>query len=67
MDTHLYHAFNINDLASSNPACDQSKMVAHENLACRYGSLLRYKTCTSLPTYTGEFSLAVDNSSVLRA
>lgn len=61
MDTHLYHAFNINDLASSNPECDKSKMVAHENLACRYGSLLRYKSCVSLPTYTGEWSLTIDN------
>ena len=61
MDTHLYHAFNINDLASSNPECDKSKMIAHENLACRYGSLLRYKTCISLPTYTAEWSLTIDN------
>jgi len=61
LDTHLYHAFNINDLASSNPECDKSKMIAHENLACRYGALLRYKTCISLPTFTGEWSLTVDN------
>jgi glucan 1,3-beta-glucosidase len=61
MDTHLYHAFNINDLASSNPECDKSKMIAHENLACRYGSLLRFKSCVSLPTFTGEWSLTVDN------
>jgi len=61
MDTHLYHAFNIEDLASSNPECDKSKQIAHENLGCRYGSLLRYKTCISLPTHIGEFSLAIDN------
>jgi aryl-phospho-beta-D-glucosidase BglC (GH1 family) len=60
MDTHLYHAFNINDFASSSPDCDKSKMIAHENLACRYGSMQRYKTCISLPTYTGEWSLATD-------
>ena len=46
-------AFNINDFASSNPDCDKSKMMAHENLACRYGSMLRFKTCTTLPQYTG--------------
>jgi len=60
MDTHLYHAFNINDFASSDADCDKSKMIAHENLACRYGSMLRYKTCVSLPAYTGEWSLATD-------
>lgn len=60
MDTHLYHAFNINDFASSDADCDKSKMIAHENLACRYGSMLRYKTCISLPAYTGEWSLATD-------
>ena len=47
-------AFNINDFASSNPDCDKSKMMAHENLACRYGSMLRFKTCTTLPQYTGK-------------
>jgi glucan 1,3-beta-glucosidase len=60
MDTHLYHAFNINDFASSDADCDKSKMIAHENLACRYGSMLRYKSCVSLPAYTGEWSLATD-------
>ena len=61
MDTHLYHAFNVNDMASDNPDCDKSKQVAHENLACRYDSLLDFKDCISLPTFAGEFSLTIDN------
>lgn len=32
MDTHVYHAFNIADYASSTAACDKSKIVAHENM-----------------------------------
>lgn len=40
MDTHIYHAFNVNDMASNTPACDKAKQVAHENLACRYVSCL---------------------------
>eukprot|EP00823_Brevimastigomonas_motovehiculus_P004881 TRINITY_DN3344_c0_g1_i1.p1 TRINITY_DN3344_c0_g1~~TRINITY_DN3344_c0_g1_i1.p1 ORF type:complete len:664 (-),score=132.58 TRINITY_DN3344_c0_g1_i1:120-2111(-) len=61
MDTHLYHAFNPSDIASSTDRCDVVKQVAHENIACGYGGLLRYKTCTSLPTVTGEWSLAIDD------
>jgi len=54
MDTHIYHAFNRADFASSTAACDKSKVVAHENMACRYSAMLRFKTCTSLPTYVGD-------------
>jgi len=61
MDTHLYHAFNSDDIASSNPSCDKLKQTIAENIACGYGSLLRYKTCTSLPTFVGEWSLAIDD------
>eukprot|EP01051_Picozoa_sp_SAG22_P012935 SAG22_NODE_1395_length_4511_cov_3.492747_2_plen_84_part_00 len=35
MDTHLYHAFNINDLASDNPDCDKSKQVVSSPLASK--------------------------------
>jgi len=61
MDTHIYHAFNSDDIASSNPSCDKLKQTIAENIACGYGSLLRYKTCTSLPTFVGEWSLAIDD------
>jgi len=61
MDTHIYHAFNADDLASSTPNCDRNKMIVAENIACGYGSMLRFKTCTSLPTFVGEWSLAVDD------
>jgi len=61
MDTHIYHAFNADDIASSNPSCDKLKQTIAENIACGYGSMLRYKTCTSLPTFVGEWSLAVDD------
>jgi len=61
MDTHIYHAFNPDDIASSNPSCDKLKQTIAENIACGYGSMLRYKTCTSLPTFVGEWSLAIDD------
>jgi len=61
MDTHIYHAFNPDDIASSYPSCDKLKQTIAENIACGYGSMLRYKTCTSLPTFVGEWSLAVDD------
>jgi len=61
LDTHLYHAFNSDDIASSNPSCDKLKQTIAENIACGYGSLLRFKTCVSLPTLTGEWSLAIDD------
>jgi len=61
MDTHIYHAFNPDDIASSNPTCDKNKMIVAENIACGYGSMLRFKTCISLPTFVGEWSLAVDD------
>jgi len=61
MDTHIYHAFNPDDIASSNPSCDKLKFTIGENIACGYGSMLRYKTCTSLPTFVGEWSLATDD------
>mmetsp|Transcript_27257 Transcript_27257/g.43854 ORF Transcript_27257/g.43854 Transcript_27257/m.43854 type:complete len:639 (+) Transcript_27257:213-2129(+) len=61
MDTHLYHAFNPSDVASDNPHDDMMKQIIHNDMACGYGSLLRYKTCSSLPTMTGEWSLAIDD------
>jgi len=61
MDTHIYHAFNADDIASSEPNCDHNKMIVAENIACGYGSMLRYKTCLGLPTLVGEWSLAVDD------
>ncbi|GAB5358137.1 hypothetical protein AAMO2058_000433000 [Amorphochlora amoebiformis] len=61
MDTHLYHAFNPSDVASDNPHDDMMKQITASNMACGYGSLLRYKTCSSLPTLTGEWSLAIDD------
>jgi len=61
MDTHIYHAFNADDIASSNPSCDKLKQTIAENIACGYGSMLRYKTCVSLPTFVGEWSLAIDD------
>jgi len=61
LDTHIYHAFNSDDIASSNPSCDKLKQTIAENIACGYGSMLRYKTCTSLPTFVGEWSLAIDD------
>jgi len=61
MDTHIYHAFNPDDIASSNPSCDKLKQTIAENIACGYGSMMRYKTCTSLPTFLGEWSLAIDD------
>jgi len=36
-------------------------MIVAENIACGYGSMLRFKTCLSLPTFVGEWSLAVDD------
>uniref|UniRef100_A0A7S2XF99 glucan 1,3-beta-glucosidase n=1 Tax=Lotharella oceanica TaxID=641309 RepID=A0A7S2XF99_9EUKA len=61
MDTHLYHAFNPSDVASDNPHDDMMKQITASDMACGYGSLLRYKTCSSLPTMTGEWSLAIDD------
>jgi len=61
MDTHIYHAFNRDDLASSTIPCDKNKMIVAENIACGYGSMLRYKSCTSLPTFVGEWSMAIDD------
>jgi len=61
MDTHIYHAFNSDDIASSTPNCDKNKIIVAQNIACGYGSMLRYKTCTSLPTLVGEWSMAVDD------
>jgi hypothetical protein len=72
MDTHMYapllkllmfsyHAFNSDDIASSTPTCDKNKIIVAQNIACGYGSMLRFKTCTSLPTFVGEWSMAVDD------
>jgi len=61
LDTHIYHAFNPDDIASSTPICDKNKMIVARNIACGYGSMLRFKTCISLPTFVGEWSLAVDD------
>jgi glucan 1,3-beta-glucosidase len=61
MDTHIYHAFNADDIASSFPTCDHNKMIVAENIACGYGSMLRFKTCLSLPVIVGEWSLAIDD------
>jgi len=61
MDTHIYHAFNADDIASSTPNCDHNKMIVAENIACGYGSMLRFKSCLGLPTYVGEWSLAIDD------
>lgn len=48
----MHHAKEFNDFCFHIYVCLQ---------ACRYGSMLRYKTCTSLPTFIGEWSLATDN------
>jgi len=61
MDTHIYHAFNADDIASSTPNCDHNKMIVAENIACGYGSMLRFKSCLGLPTFVGEWSLAIDD------
>jgi len=61
MDTHIYHAFNADDIASSTTDCDRNKIIVAQNIACGYGSMLRFKTCTSLPTLVGEWSLANDD------
>jgi len=61
MDTHIYHAFNADDIASSTVNCDKNKIIVAQNIACGYGSMLRFKTCTSLPTLVGEWSLANDD------
>mmetsp|Transcript_40347 Transcript_40347/g.48902 ORF Transcript_40347/g.48902 Transcript_40347/m.48902 type:complete len:604 (+) Transcript_40347:132-1943(+) len=60
-DTHLYHAFNTADIASNTVKLDKLKMTAHEDISCRYGSLLRWKSCTGVPAFTGEWSLAIDD------
>eukprot|EP00662_Eupelagonemidae_sp_cell21_P026697 gene26697-17520_t len=47
---------------SSEPwACDRQKIAITENIACQYDGLLTFKSCTSLPVLTGEWSLAIDN------
>jgi len=61
MDTHIYHAFNPDDIASSTASCDKLKITIAQNIACGYSSMLRYKTCTSLPTFVGEWSLATED------
>jgi len=61
MDTHIYHAFNADDIASSTVDCDKNKIIVAQNIACGYGSMMRFKTCTSLPTFLGEWSLANDD------
>jgi glucan 1,3-beta-glucosidase len=61
MDTHIYHAFNPDDIASSNTNCDHNKMIVAQNIACGYGSMLRFKSCIGLPTMVGEWSIAVDD------
>jgi len=61
MDTHIYHAFNADDIASSTPNCDRNKLIVAGNIACGYGSMLRFKTCLGLPTFVGEWSLANDD------
>jgi len=67
MDTHIYHAFNADDVASSTENCDKNKIIVAQNIACGYGSMLRFKTCTSVPVFVGEWSLANDDCmSVLR-
>lgn len=60
-DTHLYHAFNIADVASDTEQCDRQKVCITENIACQYDGLLTFKSCTSLPTFVGEWALAIDN------
>jgi len=61
MDTHIYHAFNADDIASSNPNCDRNKIIVAQNIACGYGSMLRFKSCLGLPTMVGEWSIAIDD------
>jgi len=61
MDTHIYHAFNADDIASSTVNCDKNKIIVAQNIACGYGAMLRFKTCTSLPVFVGEWSLANDD------
>jgi len=61
MDTHIYHAFNPDDIASSVPDCDKNKMIVAQNIACGYGAMLRFKTCIGLPSFVGEWSLAIDD------
>lgn len=61
MDTHIYHAFNPDDIASSTEDCDRNKVIVAQNIACGYGSMLRFKTCIGVPTFVGEFSLAIDD------
>ncbi|CAM9879634.1 unnamed protein product [Chrysoparadoxa australica] len=61
MDTHVYHGFNPSDAASDTPKTDRQKMYTHERMACAYTGMLHFQTCTSLPTFVGEWSLAIDN------
>lgn len=51
MDTHIYHAFNRDDIASDTYGCDKVKMLIHENEACGYGALGRYKVRNCLFSY----------------
>jgi hypothetical protein len=37
------------------------KLTIAENIACGYGSMLRFKTCTSVPVFVGEWSLATED------
>ncbi|CAM9160424.1 unnamed protein product [Phaeothamnion confervicola] len=60
-DSHIYHGFNIADAASDTETMDRQKQYVHESMACGYTSMLRYQTCSALPTFVGEFSLAIDN------
>eukprot|EP00953_Heterococcus_sp_UTEX-ZZ885_P003671 2494-Heterococcus_DN1.PRE.2 len=60
-DSHIYHGFNPSDGASDTPIADRQKMYTHERMSCGYGSMLRYQTCSALPTAVLEWSLAIDN------
>jgi len=61
MDTHLYHSFNIADVASDTHKCAMQKQEIHQYLACIYGEFVRFESCNALPTLVGEWSLAIDN------
>ena len=61
MDTHMYHGFNIADIASSDAVSDRQKMFAHEKIACGFKTPLHFQTCNALPVMVGEFSLAIGN------
>lgn len=61
MDTHLYHGFNVADVASDTYEGDKLKMYVHERMACAMTSMLRFETCSASPVIVGEWSLAIDN------